>query len=1011
MLKRFLSQANTKINKAFNQFVASVFLATQLLFPLALTSPVQATQPQDNPNHPDYWCGADFDGGVKFDDDTVLQAGTNEIDPITIFITVDGENELDEVTSVSGEGVTPTKVIVNGANQDNPYDLPGDQPPYTTPTGQEISHVIVCYDEADQVNYCDPSQKPGGTSIDNWVPKDVDCVVPDVELECGIFDGNITSEVLGPWGQNYGIAWSEGSADYSTPFSGLPASFPEDYSDGSIDIYWFIVGPEAGYVQGHGFPNFWDQNAEKVTVDTDCKDQKSETGDIKVKKFEDKNENGQRDDGEELVDDWDMFLYNANWDEIDDLDTEDDDWVKFENLDPGTYYVCEETEPDWTQTYPDSTTTGAIQNQSEEFGDGEEEEWCWEVELEGGDVVRLKFGNHEDEDGGGGNGDGKDDITVKKFQDDDGDGQRDGGEDFLPNWLIRLYDDTETLIDSELTDSNGAVTFADLADGNYIVCEVMQSGWQQTAPTGGEPAISQDEGEICFDIILRGQDFVCEFGNLPPQPHLRINKFNDATDALLPGATVTYTISVINPEGASPVFDAEVGDVLPAGFTFNGNYSVTSTERGDITAQAAPAYDADNFGTWQIGDLVPGETVDIVYQVVIGDDVPAGTYENVAFVEACKFDKAECEDVILGEDVTPEEDNDVFAESSVSVAAVLGEAVAVLAETGVPAILSPLMGFGLIGLAAAGNSGAILRRLRRLVQRFSHGLALSVMTLGLLAMSYVPALAASGSFWTLRVADLANTTTASTLQLSYSIGSTDENNAFTVNIDINGPGSNDAGVTVMKSGSFSQDFDINLPVDGSYDIAVSATGAGSAIGDTSVAQTVTRDSTVPAAPGQASVTQNNGQWTITFTVPSGSDAETVLIFASTNSSFTTDDSTQVGEVAATPGTEQTFVYGAPDAQQRYFALQTVDEAGNRNTLTPSSVAVADANGGVVAADAGVVDDGAATDDQTADDTEGQEQGATTEEDDGGNSALVIIGLAAVAAALYYVFGRRPSIEE
>ena len=57
-------------------------------------------------------------------------------------------------------------------------------------------------------------------------------------------------------------------------------------------------------------------------------------------------------------------------------------------------------------------------------------------------------------------------------------------------------DATDTLEDTEATDSNGDYTFGDLAPGDYIVCEDLPTGWVQTFPStaGGEVIDTCDEG-------------------------------------------------------------------------------------------------------------------------------------------------------------------------------------------------------------------------------------------------------------------------------------------------------------------------------------------------------------------------------------------------------------------------------------------------------------------------------------------------------------------------------------
>ncbi|MFA6098648.1 MAG: SpaA isopeptide-forming pilin-related protein [Patescibacteria group bacterium] len=102
---------------------------------------------------------------------------------------------------------------------------------------------------------------------------------------------------------------------------------------------------------------------------------------------------------------------------------------------------------------------------------------------------------------------------------------------------------------------------------------------------------------------------------LPPvegQPVLTITK---AVNKLFvnPGNHAIYTVTVAN-SGDAAAINAELSDLLPAGFTF--------TEFGTSTH------------TWALGDLAAGETKIITYEVTIGTGVTAGNYENLATVHA-----------------------------------------------------------------------------------------------------------------------------------------------------------------------------------------------------------------------------------------------------------------------------------------------------------------------------------------------------------------------------------------
>ena len=103
------------------------------------------------------------------------------------------------------------------------------------------------------------------------------------------------------------------------------------------------------------------------------------------------------------------------------------------------------------------------------------------VDLAPGETANnLNFGNFELESGS---------ISGSKWNDLDGDSERDEGEPGLADWTIYLDQNQNGELDSdelfEVTDANGNYTFTDLPATTYTVAEVLQDGWQQTLPGSG----------------------------------------------------------------------------------------------------------------------------------------------------------------------------------------------------------------------------------------------------------------------------------------------------------------------------------------------------------------------------------------------------------------------------------------------------------------------------------------------------------------------------------------------
>jgi uncharacterized surface anchored protein len=74
-------------------------------------------------------------------------------------------------------------------------------------------------------------------------------------------------------------------------------------------------------------------------------------------------------------------------------------------------------------------------------------------------------------------------INVTKYNDLNGNGQRDAGEQGVKNWLINLsYSGNGTLYQSSQTDTSGNLTFIDVPWGTYNLTEEVRNGWTRTEP-------------------------------------------------------------------------------------------------------------------------------------------------------------------------------------------------------------------------------------------------------------------------------------------------------------------------------------------------------------------------------------------------------------------------------------------------------------------------------------------------------------------------------------------------
>ncbi|MBD3559009.1 proprotein convertase P-domain-containing protein, partial [Planktothrix sp. FACHB-1355] len=90
-------------------------------------------------------------------------------------------------------------------------------------------------------------------------------------------------------------------------------------------------------------------------------------------------------------------------------------------------------------------------------------------------------------------------IHGMKWNDLDGDGEKDADEAGLSNWTIFLDDNENGTLDqgeiAVVTDANGNYAFTDLDPGTYTVAEVIQEGWEQTYPGSSGQVFDDPEGD------------------------------------------------------------------------------------------------------------------------------------------------------------------------------------------------------------------------------------------------------------------------------------------------------------------------------------------------------------------------------------------------------------------------------------------------------------------------------------------------------------------------------------
>lgn len=191
-------------------------------------------------------------------------------------------------------------------------------------------------------------------------------------------------------------------------------------------------------------------------------------GEIHGMKFEDLNGNGRKDDGEPGLAGWIIELKKDGHTVVT-AATDQSGRYSFFDIFADVYTIDEVGQTGWTQTasHPDPITVNP------------------------GEVINdIDFGNFHEAT-----------ITGLKWDDTNGNGQRDDNEGGIPNWPVEIrrviHEPVENIaLDTEivqlsLTGGDGGFRGTAPTPGHYLVTEQAQSGWQQTYPV-----------ESFFDIFV-----------------------------------------------------------------------------------------------------------------------------------------------------------------------------------------------------------------------------------------------------------------------------------------------------------------------------------------------------------------------------------------------------------------------------------------------------------------------------------------------------------------------------
>lgn len=518
---------------------------------------------------------------------------------------------------------------------------------------QMLEHTIVADSDTSMISFTDKGTANSlGTFIDNV---SVECIPPKTGDIGGIkfndLNGNGTrdkndpvvthTDVLGGIrifiDENDNGIFDEGEKTAQTKDDGsyefndlLPGSYDvcEEIPDG-----WIATTPQCGTVtvksgetSTQNYGNF-------------------KLGMIQGRKFHDLNVDGTRNGGEPFLDGWTIRLYQNiedEWTLINSMNTGDDTTeagsvidgqYRFVDLERGSYRVCEVLEDNWMQTRPSGVQNNIQSNEAPR---------CYNLNINASGQRRTgrTFGNAE-----------LGTITVTKIRDNNGNGEYEpeDGEVTLGSWEILLDKDGQEYA-KQNTDENGETVFNSLTPGSYSIGETEQLGYslvtiecddrRSERSDRFESAVAIDSesnngfvNSIVnrYSLTLRsGDDISCFVYNQPIDPQILIEKFNNAAGVLSAGGQVVYTLRLTVSEEGGPSLNTVVTDLHPEGINYvSGSWS--ATKNASSFAISEPTYASP--GDWSLGDLNPGDVVEMTYLANISSDQDNGIYPDLAWAE------------------------------------------------------------------------------------------------------------------------------------------------------------------------------------------------------------------------------------------------------------------------------------------------------------------------------------------------------------------------------------------
>ncbi|OGM13095.1 hypothetical protein A3A76_01735 [Candidatus Woesebacteria bacterium RIFCSPLOWO2_01_FULL_39_23] len=534
------------------------------------------------------------------------------------------------------------------------------------------------------------------------------------------------------------------------------------------------------------------------------------------------------------------------------------------------------------------------------------------------------------------NGNGERDCEVNLTDGLNGMNSDDLCEPRLAGWTIFIDENGNQTLDegekSTTTSDNpnhyGAYRFKPLTPGIYSVCEVQQEGWTQTYPDGCHTVnvlmdFSSEESEN-YD-----RKPLYNFGNTETEEEilsLEIEKSNNAPDTASAGITVTYTLTVTNTGNAD--LNVAIKDVLPGGFHY-----VSGSSKLDGTVVPDPTV-VDGSLNWHVGSLSTEEDKTLTYDVTTDSDLKDGTYTNVAIAHGERDGES-----VESDPATSEVNIGLHVDISTSVGGeVLGASTEILPATGSETNLSLalfimlLLGLALKFMSLEDQKDAILTSIKKYAKSV-------VTTLAALILTFVSLRGAYAYADKVVIQRLPEYITTDSFEISYSglsanpviarffVRKDGDGTWRRVNGDINGSsGQVQVGGGDVYSGEAKYFFKVEI-------------NGGTATDETST--TIDRSGPDPVS-GYWKEKVAGGFYRLHWKNPGNDDFSRVFIYRSTETKFTADGTTKVGEVGGATEADMTWDNVGLDSNKNYYyAVRAIDEAGNGSGIVadPETVSI------------------------------------------------------------------------